>query len=186
VLVAAFVFRGAIFKSSPTETTVVSNAVNNVPSTPLNPVPVSPVATAPVPAGDIALGKPATASSEETAKGNLIRNGNDGDAATRWCASSGDLPQWWAVDLGDSVTVTNAQIMWERNAAYQYVIEVSTNQTNWTVVADKSGNTALIQASSDNFSAKGRYMRVVITGLPGGAWASFFEFQVFGPSDSKK
>jgi hypothetical protein len=116
----------------------------------------------------------------------MIQYGNDGNTATRWCASSGDLPQWWAVDLGDSVTITNTQIMWEREVPYQYVIEVSTNQTSWTVVADKSGNTISSQTSSDNFSARGRYVRVVITGLPGGAWASFYEFQVFGSSDSKK
>jgi hypothetical protein len=177
---AVFVFRGVIFKSSPTETT----AVDNAPSTPSSPVPAVPAV--PVPAGDIALGKPATASSEESAKGNLIQNGNDGNTATRWCAASGNLPQWWEVDLGSTTTITNAQILWERDAPYQYVIEVSLNQTNWTVVADKSGNTAPIQNSSDNFSAKGRYMRVVITGLQEGSWASLYEFQAFGSSDSKK
>ena len=82
--------------------------------------------------------------------------------------------------------ITNAQIIWERSALYRYVIEVSSNQTNWTVVVDKTTNSAPIQTSSDDFSATGRYVRVVITGLPGGLWASFYEFQVFGPSDSNK
>ena len=179
---ALFMFRGVIFKSSPTEATPVDNA----PGTPSSPAPVSPTATAPVPAGDIALGKPANASSEETAKGNLIKNGNDGNTATRWCASSGNLPQWWEVDLGDATTITNIQIMWERDTPYQYVIEVSSNRTNWTVVADKTSNTVPAQTSSDRFSAKGRYVRLVITGLQEGSWASFCEFQAFGPSDGQK
>jgi hypothetical protein len=177
---AVFVFRGVIFKSSPTEATSADNA----PSTPSNPSPA--VAATPVSAGDIALGKPATASSEESAKGNLIQNGNDGNTATRWCAASGNLPQWWEVDLGSTTTITNAQILWERNAPYHYVIEVSSNRTSWTVVADKTGNTVPNQTNSDNFSAMGRYVRLVITGLQEGSWASFYEFQVFGPSDSKK
>jgi hypothetical protein len=188
-IAAAFVFRGVIFKSAPTGTTIINNAPNT-PSSPANPAPVSPTATATVPAavsaGDLALGKPALASSEESAKGNLIQNGNDGNSATRWCASSGAIPQWWEVDLGDAVTITNTQVMWEHNDPYQYVIEVSSNQTSWTVVADKTANSTPIQTSSDNFSAKGRYVRIVITGLQEGSWASFYEFQVFGSSDSKK
>jgi hypothetical protein len=116
----------------------------------------------------------------------MIQNGNDGNTETRWCASSGVVPQWWEVDLGDTTTITNTQILWERNAVYQYAIEVSTNDTSWTVVADKTANSIPAQANSDLFSAKGRYVRVVITGLDPGAWASFFEMQVFGFSDSKK
>jgi hypothetical protein len=184
-IAAAFVFRGTIFKSTPMETNAVSNAVNNASSTPMpNPPPARPTVT--VPAGDIALGKPALASSEESEKGNPIQNGNDGDTTTRWCAASGAVPQWWQVDLGSVATITNTQIMWERNAVYQYLIEVSTNQKNWTVVVDKTAKAAPAKTRSDNFSAKGRYVRIVITGLQEGSWASFYEFQVFGSSNSEK
>jgi hypothetical protein len=189
VVAAAFVFRGTIFKSvsfepAPIKTNTVSNAVNNTPSAPPNPPPASPTVT--LPTGDIALGKPALASSEESEKGNPIQNGNDGDTTTRWCAASGAVPQWWQVDLGSVATITNTQIMWERNAVYQYLIEVSTNQKNWTVVVDKTAKAAPAKTRSDNFSAKGRYVRIVITGLQEGSWASFYEFQVFGSSNSEK
>ena len=183
VAATVFMFRGVIFQSAPTET-ITDN--NNVPGAPSNPSPVSPTPTVPVSAGDIALGKPATASSEESGKGNLARNGNDGNTATRWCAANGDVPQWWQMDLRSMTAITNAQIIWERSALYRYVIEVSSNQTNWTVVVDKTTNSVPIQTSSDDFSATGRYVRVVITGLPAGLWASFYEFQVFGSSDSNK
>ncbi|MGA2176117.1 MAG: serine hydrolase [Verrucomicrobiota bacterium] len=144
----------------------------------------SSAATATVSAGDIALGKAALASSEES--GHPAQDGNDGKMETRWCASSEDVPQWWQVDLGGTATVTNTQIIWEHSALYQYRIEVSSDQTNWTVAVDKTANATSAQTSSDDFSAKGRYVRIVIGGLEEGSWASFYEFQVFGSSDGKK
>ncbi len=144
----------------------------------------SPTATVTVSASNIALGKPALASSEERV--NPAQNANDGKIETRWCASSGAVPQWWQVDLGAAVTITNTQIIWEHCAVYKYRIEVSSNQINWTIVADKTADTIPAQASSDGFSAQGRYVRIVITGVEEGCWASFFEFQVFGSSDKKK
>jgi DNA-directed RNA polymerase subunit RPC12/RpoP len=178
VIAVAYVFRGNIFKSAPTETIPVTNT----PSTPSNPVPVSSTAT--VSAGNLALGKPAFASSQQS--DHTIPMGNDGNALTRWCAVDGSAPQWWEVDLGEVVAITNTQITWEHSAPYQYVIEVSSDRTNWPVVVNQTDNTTPVESSSDNFSAKGRYVRLVITGLQGGSWASFYEFQVFGSSDSKK
>jgi len=140
-------------------------------------------ATAVVSADDIALGKPAMASSEESE--NPAQNGNDGKIGTRWCASSGAVPQWWQADLGGTATITNAQIVWERSALYQYRIEVSPDQTHWTAVVDKTANAIPAQTSSDDFSAKGRYVRIVITGLEAGCWASFYELQVFGTGDNQ-
>ena len=177
---AVFVFREKIFESAPTGTI----AVNNTSSTPSNLPPVSSTATVTVSAGDIALGKPAFASSQLSDR--PVQDGNDGNTATRWCALNGSVPQWWEVDLGDAATITNTQIMWEHNAIYRYVIEVSSDRTNWPVVVDKTTNSITTQASSDDFSAKGRYVRVVVIGLQEWSWASFYEFQVFGSSDSKK
>ena len=63
--------------------------------------------------------------------------------------------------------MTNAEIVWEHNAGYQYVIESSLNNTNWTVVADHSTNLTQSKTTSDDFSSAGRYFRVVVTGMPG-------------------
>jgi CubicO group peptidase (beta-lactamase class C family) len=144
----------------------------------------SPPATVTVSDSDIALGKPALASSEERV--NPAQNANDGKIETRWCASSGAVPQWWQVDLGTIAAITNTQKIWEHCAVYKYRIEVSSNQIDWTMVADKTADTIPAQASSDGFSAQGRYVRIMITGVEEGCWASFFEFQVFGSTDSKK
>jgi CubicO group peptidase (beta-lactamase class C family) len=137
-----------------------------------------PSAIATVSARNLALGKLAEASSEESE--HLAQDGNDGKMETRWCASSGAVPQWWQVDLGAAVTITNTQIIWEHCAHYQYRIEVSPDQTDWTVVADKTAAAIPAQASSDDFSAKGRYVRIDISGLDESSRASFFEFRVFG------
>jgi CubicO group peptidase (beta-lactamase class C family) len=143
----------------------------------------SPAETATLSAGNIVLGKSAMASSEESA--NPAQNGNDGKISTRWCASSGTIPQWWQVDLGGAATITNARIIWEHSALYQYRIEASVNQTNWTVAVDRTANTTPAQTTSDDFVAKGRYLRIVITGSEEGCWASFYEFQAFGSGDSR-
>ena len=133
--------------------------------------------------GNLALNRPAAASSQEDARGNLTQNGNDGDITTRWCAANGNVPQWWEVDLGGTTAIARTQISWEHNAGYQYVIEVSSDHTNWKIAADKTVNYITSQTASDDFLAKARYVRVVITRLQSGNWASFYEFQVFGPAN---
>jgi CubicO group peptidase (beta-lactamase class C family) len=129
-------------------------------------------------ARNLALGKPASASSEES--GHAAQNGNDGKMETRWCAAGGAFPQWWQVDLGAVVTLTNTQIIWEHCAQHKYRMEVSSNQTDWKIVADKTAADFPAQASSDEYSAKGRYVRVVISGSEEGSRAGFLEFQLFG------
>ena len=78
------------------------------------------------------------------------------------------------------MTITNTQVTWEMASIYQYEIEVSSDHTNWTTVVDKTANLTPAKKNSDDFSASGRYVRMVITGLQPGSWASFYEFQVFG------
>jgi uncharacterized protein YjdB len=128
---------------------------------------------------NIALNKTATASSFET--GNTVAMGNDGSTSTRWCSIDGTLNQWWKVDLGATSSITGTEIVWElSNVAYKYKIEVSTDNTAWTVVVDKTTNTLAGQVMSDNFTASVRYVRITVTGLPSGVWTSFYEFKVWG------
>ena len=125
--------------------------------------------------------QPVAASSVDNT--NIPDNGNDGDLTTRWAASSGTFPQWWAVDLGGSYALQNATIYWYNAASryYQYEIQVSNDATNYTTVVNKSGNTTMGN-TSDNFSATNRYVRIYVTGASAG-YASFYECLVF-PSPS--
>jgi DNA-directed RNA polymerase subunit RPC12/RpoP len=172
VIGAAFLFRGKIFKTFPTK----KIAVAHVSSTPSNPAPGSLTAT--VSDGNIASGRASFASSQQDQ--NPAQNGNDGNIETRWCAANGSAQQWWEVDLGGATAITNTQVLWEFGSVYQYAIEVSSNHTNWTTVVDKTANFTPAKESSDNFSASGRYVRIVVTGLQPHSWASFYEFRVFG------
>lgn len=136
---------------------------------------------------NLALGLLSRASSEETGKGNVASNGNDGDLNTRWCANDGNVPHWWRVNLGALCDLTGTEVVWEFDGrAIGYVIETSTDGRNWEVVMDKQNNTNGAQIQRDKFSAFGvRLVRITITKLPANTWAGFWEFSVFGsPSTS--
>jgi len=132
---------------------------------------------------NIAVGKPITASSEQS--GNLAKNAVDNDDSSRWCASGGSLPQWLKVDLGKSFSLQGFQIQWEKSdAAYKYYIEVSTDGVNWTKVIDKSTNTSPNGSEETALvDTRGRYVRLSIVGsITNNYWASLYEFKVI-PSD---
>ena len=114
--------------------------------------------------GSVSQGKPASADSSEAA--NPPANGNDGNTSTRWCAADGNLNHWWKVDLGAATAMTGSEVTWEFARNYKYKVEVSTDNTNWTLVVDKTNTTSASQVQTDNFNATARYVRITITGLP--------------------
>ncbi|OCT15346.1 hypothetical protein A8709_14750 [Paenibacillus pectinilyticus] len=128
---------------------------------------------------NLALGKSISTDSEETAKGNLAINANDGNTDTRWTANDGNLNHWLKVDLGSVTSLTGTEVVWEHNNVYKYKIEVSNDNVNWTTVSNQTGNTTSQQTQSDNFTASGRYVRITVTGLAANEWASLYEFRVF-------
>jgi hypothetical protein len=129
---------------------------------------------------NLALNRPASASSQQG--GNPASSGNDGSTSTRWCAVDGSTGQWWMVDLGSSKNITRGtQVMWEQSGkAYKYKIETSNDNVNWTLQVDKTNNTSTDQIQNDSFYETARYVRITVTGLPTGAWASFYDFKVLG------
>ncbi|WTI42969.1 alpha-L-fucosidase [Streptomyces sp. NBC_00589] len=129
---------------------------------------------------DIARGRTATASSEETSKGNTAAKAVDGSTATRWSANNGNTGQWLKVDLGSERSLTGTRIAWESAATnYRYRIEGSTDNTTWTNLADLTATTGTGQAQVSVFHARARYVRVPVTGLPAGAWASIRSLEVY-------
>jgi hypothetical protein len=149
-------------------------------STPITPPTATPTPTT---GGNLALGKPATASSAESA--NPAANGNDGNTLTRWCAANGNTGNWWQVDLGAPTSLSGSEVVWEFDGRnYRYRVEVSSDGSTWTTVVDKTTSTSTAQVQTDAFSATSRYVRITVTGLPSSptTWASFFEFRVFGAS----
>ena len=127
---------------------------------------------------NLALGKIVTTDSEEN--WNPATKGNDGNLTTRWCADDGSFNHWWEVDLGANYNLTGTEVNWEKNKAYKYKIEVSTDDSNWTLAVDKTKNTTAVQTQTDSFTANTvRYVRITITGFDSDCWASFNEFKVF-------
>ena len=130
---------------------------------------------------DLALHMPATASSEQSAD-HAAGMADDGDLTTRWCASSGAVPQWWQVDLQKPRDLTGAQISWEMdNRNYRYVIEGSSDGRAWRTLSDQSQSDCVWQTQQLKFEAMGiRFVRVRVVGLGPWTWASIADFKVFG------
>jgi F5/8 type C domain len=133
----------------------------------------------PPPPTPLSQGKPVTASSAQ--HGNPSSAGNDGSLSTRWSANNGSYPQWWRVDLGASHSLTNVAINWYLSSSryYQYRIETSADDANYTTVVDKTANTTLGD-TSDNLVATARYVRITMTAASSSGWASFWECKVYG------
>jgi PKD repeat protein len=126
-----------------------------------------------------ALSQPATASSFQA--GNVVANGNDASLTSRWAAVDGTFPAWWRVDLGAPKVLSRVDIMWlnPTTRAYKYKIETSTDDVNYTMVFDNTGNTT-VGNTSNNITATARYVRIWVTGSTTGGFASFYDCKVFG------
>jgi alpha-L-fucosidase len=148
----------------------------------------APSARADIPAtqpANLALNCPATASSEESDDHTASHANDDDDGNdSRWCANDGSAPQWWQVDLKKPSTLICCLIKWEFDGKrYRYVVEGSPDGKNWGTLCDRSSTTSTSQAQAVPFwpAAQGiRYVRIRITGLDEGAWASIFDVKIFG------
>ncbi|MCQ8188610.1 discoidin domain-containing protein [Streptomyces rugosispiralis] len=128
---------------------------------------------------DVALGRPATASSYQTGGGDCPctpDNAVDGKADTRWAADWSD-PQWLQVDLGASTSFTHVQLVWEAAYAKAYTIQTSDDGQNWRTVREVTDGNGGV----DDFdiSGTGRYVRVHGTARGTGYGYSLYEFGVY-------
>jgi len=127
---------------------------------------------------NLAAGKPATASTFETAlHNNPAAHAVDGSADTRWCASSEAKPQWWQVDLGAPTAFRYVSVNFESELkGYGYEILASDDAATWTTLfAKKLGAEA---AAVLDKPAHCRYVRIAFTDLDKGRWASIREFSL--------
>jgi alpha-L-fucosidase len=108
---------------------------------------------------------------------NTVRN------TTRWCACDGNVNHWWKVDLGSAFDINGSRTIWETPGhAYKYKVETSSDDATYTLAVDKTANTDTTQIQTDYFTVNARYVRITVTGLDAGRWASFYEFKVLGNS----
>ena len=141
---------------------------------------VTVVDSIPVPPGNLALGQPVVASSQEVVQ-FPPQNAVDGDGSTRWSSKFSD-PQWIYVDLGAVYPINQVVLSWEAAYGKAYQIQVSTDATIWTTVfTETNGN-----GGTDDITfalVDARYVRVYGTqrGTPYGY--SLWEFKVYGVTD---
>ncbi|WP_238413262.1 RICIN domain-containing protein [Saccharothrix deserti] len=129
---------------------------------------------------DIAAGRTATADSQETGKSNTAAKAVDSSTSTRWCAADGRAGHWLKVDLGATKPITGVRIAWELDAKnYRYRVEGSTDNATWTSLSDRTGTSSTRQVQVLAFTAQARYVRVTVTGLPSGVWASIRNLEVY-------
>ncbi|GAA2588768.1 hypothetical protein GCM10010399_18480 [Dactylosporangium fulvum] len=126
---------------------------------------------------NLALNRPATASSVENAS-YPASNAVDASTTTRW-SSAFSNPQWIQVDLGATYTVSRVRLVWEAAYGSAYQIQTSANGTTWTTVRSVTGGNG---GEDDNtgLNASARYVRIYGTAR-GTQWGySLFTFQVYG------
>ncbi|MEW1587011.1 discoidin domain-containing protein [Micromonospora vinacea] len=128
---------------------------------------------------NVALNRPATASSVENSRLSAA-NAVDGSATTRWSSAFSD-PQWLQVDLGASTDVCEVVLTWQTSYAKAFQIQVSPDGVgNWSSLystATGSGGTQTIPVSGT-----GRFLRVYGTTRATGYGYSIFELVVHSRS----
>jgi hypothetical protein len=135
-----------------------------------------PAAVQPV---SIAKGKPIVASSVY-AGSFAAEKAVDGNMATSWTSASAD-PQWIRVDLGAVYAVTGVALTWDAASAKAYRVEISSDDTNWSVLASRANmGTGARTDELKDLTAKGRYVRVYCTARTTRKGCSLLELAVFG------
>ncbi|MFE1046821.1 discoidin domain-containing protein [Streptomyces olivaceus] len=128
---------------------------------------------------DVALGKPATASSFQPSYGDCpcpAANAVDGNPDTRWASDWSD-PQWIQVDLGTRTAFRHVQLYWEASYARDYTVQTSDDGRNWQTVATVTGGNGGVDTL--DAAGTGRYVRVDGTARGTGYGYSLYEFGVF-------
>ncbi|MFC5834185.1 ThuA domain-containing protein [Nonomuraea insulae] len=128
------------------------------------------------PAPNLALNKPATTSSTESAAFPASA-AVDGSTATRWSSAFSD-PQWIRVDLGGSYAITKVVLNWEAAYGRAYQIQTSADGTTWTTIHSTTTGTGGVQTLTVN--GTGRYLRMYGTTRATPYGYSLYDLQVYG------
>ena len=105
----------------------------------------------------------------------------DASYENRWIANGNAFPQTLTLDLGRQYTLSQIrQTTAETDGTVStYKIEGSTNGGTWVTLVDHTG-AAVADGTSDNVSGTYRYVKLTVTGMSNGHWASSNELEVYG------
>jgi F5/8 type C domain-containing protein/glycosyl hydrolase family 64 (putative beta-1,3-glucanase) len=128
---------------------------------------------------NVALNRPATASSLENASFPASA-AFDGNTGTRWSSQFSD-PQWIQVDLGSTRAICGIQLRWETAFGKAYQIQTSPDAASWTTIFSTSSGPGGVENLT--VTGSGRFVRMLGT-TRGTQWGySLWELAVF-TSDS--
>jgi hypothetical protein len=128
---------------------------------------------------NLAGGRPVKASSVLTNNGQTYRAefAVDGKRDTRWSSEFSE-PQWLAVDLGETQTISRVELLWEAAFAKSYTIQVSWDGETWKDVYSTNkgaGKTETIRFAP----APARWVRLCATQRDTQYGCSLFEIAVY-------
>ncbi|WDF66319.1 family 16 glycosylhydrolase [Flavobacterium sp. KACC 22763] len=136
---------------------------------------------------NLALGKTATASTEENVTLSASK-ATDGDgAASRWASSFANATEWIYVDLGSSYTLNRVVLKWEAAYATQYKVQLSADNV-FTESETINTQTASDGGTDDlAVSGTGRYLRILCTAKALAPYGySLYEIEAYGSSSTAR
>ena len=130
-------------------------------------------------AGENLAYKKTVAKSGEQA-GNEASHLVDGSMDTRWSVQG--YGNSATIDLGTEYYLGYSLIYPHENRQYEYKIEVSSDDDNYVIVADKTDNKKAGNVYFDDLGGSyGRYVKLTVTGGNSGSdWVSILEFEIYG------
>ncbi|HEX9063149.1 MAG TPA: discoidin domain-containing protein, partial [Clostridia bacterium] len=112
---------------------------------------------------EVSRGKIATCSSSDAA--SSPQYAVDGASNTGWTAGLSSSSQWLKVDLGAEYTIDRTEIAVGSSKNYKYKIDVSSDDTSYSNIVDKTSNTSSSSLYNDSFTpSKARFVMLAITG----------------------
>ena len=124
---------------------------------------------------NLALNKPAFASSTTIGEAGSVTDGNPG---SRWASNSSDA-EWIYIDLGREQEVNGVKLNWEEAYGKAFKIQVSDDAKNWKDVYESGdGHVGVQQITFDE--VKGRYVRMYGQQRGSGWGYSLWDFEVYG------
>ncbi|MDQ1658327.1 MAG: hypothetical protein QOD41_3410, partial [Cryptosporangiaceae bacterium] len=112
---------------------------------------------APCGTANAAQGRPATASSSESAA-TPVSAAVDGNTGSRWSSVWASDPQWIQVDLGTSQPICGVTLNWEAAYATAFQLQTSPDASTWTPVYSTTTGSGGTQTLA--VSGSGRYVRM--------------------------
>lgn len=123
---------------------------------------------------------PAGVTASSQANGYEASYATDRDSSTYWVAGNGSLPQWIQLDLGEVTELTAVEQNFKDYDRVSFQIAGSTDNQNWTMLADHSAGTRG-QSFHEPVTGAYRYVRLTITATEDGHWAGSTGFKAFIP-----